>query len=123
MPAAEQNVFSAHTYDAVWLGALSIAWAHYQQTPYNLTELGRGIRNTADGDVVEELELTKSNWPQIRNQFEQGNSINITGVSGNLDFDIVTEELKTGIDVWTFSAGLTSFNVEMTCYANDCLDE
>ena len=49
-----------------------------------------------------------------QNQFEQGNSINITGVSGNLDFDIVTEELKTGIDVWTFSAGLTSFNVEMT---------
>ena len=40
--SADTNVFAAHSYDAMWLGALSIAWAHYQQASYDLQELGRG---------------------------------------------------------------------------------
>ena len=62
------------------------------------------------------------NWAQIRNQFEQGNSINITGVSGNLDYNLETEELKTGIDVWTFATDLSAFYISVTCYEDDCAE-
>lgn len=121
LQSADTNVFAAHTYDAMWLGALSIAWAHYQQTPYNLQELGRGIRNIAD-TTASDIELKKDNWVLIRNQFEQGNSINLTGVSGDLDFNLETEELKTGIDIWSFSTTIDSFNTTMTCYENECAE-
>lgn len=120
LESADTNVFAAHTYDAMWLGALSIAWAHYQQAPFDLKELGRGIRNIADTNATSEIELKKENWALIRNQFEQGNAINLTGVSGNLDFNLETEELKTGIDIWTFSSDISAFNTTMTCYENDC---
>lgn len=121
-PGAETNVFAAHTYDAMWLGAVAIGWAHYNGNPYNPSDLGRGIRSIADTTSMTELDLTDASWPQIRTQLEAGNTINLMGTSSELDFDPISEELQTGISIWRFGTDLGSFEVEQTCYEANCAD-
>ena len=114
--SATQSVFAAHTYDATWLAFLSILWVEYNEkleNGWNYAPYARGLRNVSD--TSEGIELSPNNWNFFVNKFQEGVSINITGVSGSLDFDPTTEEVHTPIDIWTFNDTLEGFSVLYMC--------
>ena len=89
--------FSAHTYDAAWLAIVGAAWSHHNED--GITGLGsaRGLRNVSSGD---DHDAGPNSWNDIKAAFKDGDSVNLGGASGSLDFDPVTGETAAPVDVW-----------------------
>ena len=94
--------FSAHAYDAAWLGLVGAAWSHYQEG--SVTGLGsaRGLRQISDPSVSDDdmLDLGPNGWNSIKANFAERQSINVVGASGSLEFDSQTGETVAPLDVW-----------------------
>ena len=95
---AHGGLISVTTYDAMWLALYGAAWAHYQGDVQSADDLGRGLRRLSDGEAIE---VRTSTWPDIQRSFEAGQSIDIIGASGVLDYDPITEEATGPIEIWT----------------------
>ena len=90
--------FTAHSYDAGALALYGLAWASLQEAEISGTTIARGLRRTSEG---EQLAVRAASWPLLLEAFRAGESIDLSGASGGLDFDPVSEELLTPIEVWT----------------------
>ena len=117
--SAINNVFAAHTYDATWLAAISILWAHAEGELHSPQAYGRALRSVSKMDESE-ISLEPRFWNGLYDNIISNSPMNITGTSGNLDFNELTEELKTGIDIWSFEENFDGFLVNRTCQSSDC---
>ncbi len=89
--------FTAHAYDAAWILLYGTAWAHYQEDAVTGIGIARGLRRLSEGS---EVRVGPAEWNLAKGRFEAGDSVDIDGASGALDFDPATEETTAPVDVW-----------------------
>lgn len=95
------EVFTSNSYDAAWLIAYGVSWALANEGgEITGTTIARGLRHLSSGQP---LDVGPTSWVTLQQQFAAGKGVNITGASGVLDFDDVSEETSTEIEVWTVS--------------------
>lgn len=94
--------FTANAYDAAWLVAYGVAWAIMQEDAISGHNIARGLRRLSGGP---EIEIRPTAWNGVLQQFRAGQSVDITGASGPLDFDPVSEETSGNIQIWTIQDG------------------
>jgi len=99
---AELFSFTAHAYDAAWVALLGATWATLQAdgalTPENVA---RGMRMLSSGPP---FDLRSSNYDDIAERFRLGESVDVRGASGDLDYDPTTEETRAPVQVWRIAA-------------------
>ena len=96
-----EAAFTAYAYDAAWLMLYGAAWSNYQLGEISGLGIGRGLRSISDGD---EVDIKPSTWISVRANFEAGESIDVVGASGDLDYDETTGETTSPIEVWGVQA-------------------
>jgi branched-chain amino acid transport system substrate-binding protein len=99
----KQTPYTGRAYDAAWLLIYGTAWSRHQESMDGaITGLGvaRGLRMISDPNGPE-IRTGRSDWNLLQAQFEQGNTVNVQGASGPLDFDSETGETTSPIDIWT----------------------
>lgn len=89
--------FSAHAYDAGWLAIAGAAWSHYNEGAITGIGAARGLRNVSSGD---DLNAGPNSWNDVNAAFREGESVDLRGASGSLDFDPVTGETAAPVNVW-----------------------
>lgn len=94
----EAYSFTAHAHDAAWLVLYGIAWATAQEGSISGLHIARGLRHVSGGDA---FEITPSAFQQIVAAFGRGESVDVSGASGALDYDPATEETEGVIELWT----------------------
>lgn len=90
--------FTAHAHDAAWLVLYASGWALQQEGAITGQNIARGLRRVSSGTA---FDMTTSNFQQIVSAFGRGESVNVRGSSGELDYDPATEETAGIIEVWT----------------------
>jgi branched-chain amino acid transport system substrate-binding protein len=99
------QVFTANSYDAAWMLAAGALWAVRQENGnVTGTSIAKGLRKLSSGP---EVIVSRIGWSELRSSFEQGNSVNIQGASGALDYDPGTEETESPIQIWGITASKT----------------
>jgi branched-chain amino acid transport system substrate-binding protein len=99
----KQTPYTGRAYDAAWLLIYGTAWSRHQESMNGaITGLGvaRGLRMISDPNGPE-IRTGPSDWNLLQAQFERGNTVNVQGASGPLDFDSETGETTSPIDIWT----------------------
>jgi branched-chain amino acid transport system substrate-binding protein len=96
----EPDSFAALTYDATWLALYGVAWAEFQRGG-SLTglDIGYGLQRVSYEKGMP-IDVIRGTWTTVKSEFKAGRSINITGVSGNLDYDPETEECTAPFSYW-----------------------
>jgi hypothetical protein len=93
------STFTANAWDAAWMLMYGSLWAKYQEdgliTPVNIA---KGLRQLSAGN---DYDVGPNDFIEIEGEFQVGNGVNISGASGPLDYDPVTEETSVPIQVWT----------------------
>ncbi len=92
------SAFTPHSYDAAWMVLYGIAWASYNEEEADGLGIGRGLRRLSSGESVDVL---ASSWSTIQASFKAGQSVDLRGASGALDYDPSTEETRSPIEVWS----------------------
>ncbi len=101
--------FAALTYDATWLALYGAAWAEYQREAKLIgINLAYGLQRVSDTKGVE-VNVNASSWNTVKREFKAGHSINITGVSGDLQYDPETEETTAPFNYWRINAAGDGF--------------
>ena len=121
---ATDSVFTSYTYDATWLGLYGSAWAWYQGAAAEAgaeglaperavvgPDVARGLRRVSSGD---EIVIRSTGWPDVLSRFDAGQSVDVEGASGHLDFDPDTEETTAAIDIWVVNATQDGFETQYT---------
>jgi branched-chain amino acid transport system substrate-binding protein len=91
--------FTANAHDAAWLVLYGNGWAVGQEDGViSGRNIARGLRHVSSGT---EFVIRPSAFQQIVAAFAQGQSVDVTGASGALDYDPATEETEGRIEVWT----------------------
>ncbi len=98
--------FSAHAWDAGWLALLGAAWAEAQEGAITGLNIAKGLRQVSDGPPAS---IGAEDWTTIRAQFGEGNSVDVSGASGTLDYDATTGETTAPILVWVINPAGNAF--------------
>jgi ABC-type branched-subunit amino acid transport system substrate-binding protein len=85
--------FVAQTFDATWLLALSMA----QQDVSTAKDISRGLRHLSAGN---RFETRGSHWSPALAALRADRGIDISGASGELNFDPVSQELSGPVQIW-----------------------
>lgn len=109
----DPNAFSfvPHTYDAAWLVFFGAAYGQRKEGRVAGATIARGIRRLSAGDAVD---VSPVNWRRVADDLGAGKTLDITGASGRLDFDPVTEETSGLIDIWKINADGTAIETQTT---------
>ncbi|MDC3960038.1 ABC transporter substrate-binding protein [Polyangium jinanense] len=92
--------FTAHAYDATYVGAYGVIWASRQGTDYDGRQVAEGMGRLASGDIID---ITSTAWPKGKSTLAAGGNINISGTSGPLNFEPATGEAPGRIEIWAVS--------------------
>jgi branched-chain amino acid transport system substrate-binding protein len=94
-----QFSFTAHSYDALYLLALGSAFAVGEDGQGAVTgvRIAQGLTKLSAGTT---LQLRPTDLTPAKGALQRGESINVVGASGNLDFDPATGEAPSPIEVW-----------------------
>ncbi|MFO0633862.1 MAG: hypothetical protein U0168_13515 [Nannocystaceae bacterium] len=98
---ADASGFTPHAYDAAWLVLYGLARAQFDEPAISGTGIARGLRRISAGDPVD---IVATSWPAVVEHFRGGQSIDVTGASGPLDYDPDTEETTAPIQLWAIEA-------------------
>jgi ABC-type branched-subunit amino acid transport system substrate-binding protein len=108
---ADEDSFVPYTYDAAWLGFVTYASAtvslskkSYEITGSDLEEKMYDMSDTA----IEPEKAMDIEWFLIQGPLSQGNTVNVKGVTGSLDFDPTTGEVITDVEIWRIKSDDTS---------------
>ena len=101
--------YSSQTYDATWLAVYGTAWAEYQRMG-ELTglNLAFGLQRISDNKGVP-VDVNRDGWNIVKREFKAGHSIEITGASGDLQYDPETEETTATVVYWQIKVDGTDF--------------
>jgi ABC-type branched-subunit amino acid transport system substrate-binding protein len=89
--------FSDHSYDAAWLALSGAAWSLLQEKEVTGLGIARGLRHLSSGMLTVTI---PSSWPVVINAFRAGNSVDLSGASGEINFDPITRNVSAAIEVW-----------------------
>lgn len=103
------SAFSAHAFDAAWLVLYGSAWSQYQTGAISGLGIAKGLRKVSEGTPVD---IRSSSFGSVKTSFAAGNSIDVTGASGLLDFDPITGETTAPIEVWAVVPDGSSWGFE-----------
>ena len=99
--------FTAQTYDAAWLTFYGSAWSMFRNGAVTGAGIGQGLRKVscvsgsqATGCNQQPFDVIPSSWPGIVEQFRSGFAVELRGASGELDYNLATEETSAAIEVW-----------------------
>jgi branched-chain amino acid transport system substrate-binding protein len=106
-PAAA--AFSAHAYDATWLALYGAAWSLLREGAVTGTGISRGLRHVSAGPPTR---IVPPSWPAVVSAFRRGGEVNVSGASGELDFDPVTRDASAPIEVWTVSSAAGQLSID-----------
>jgi len=106
------SVFTSYSFDAAWLALYGAMWADVNGEQVTGTTIGQGILQLSEGTVYD---IGYSSVGGIRTAFEEGASVNVEGVSGNLDYDPVTGEVSNPIEVWVVDLVAEDFDPVKLC--------
>lgn len=112
---ASLDGFNTFSYDAAWLTLYGIAWADAQESGQSGLGIAKGLRHVSEGP---EVLVRAASWSDVVEAFGRGESIDVKGASGNLDFDATTGETVTPIAIWTLvqNSGDWGFTNNLICY-------
>jgi branched-chain amino acid transport system substrate-binding protein len=99
---AGDSAYTAFAYDAAWLTLYGTAWSYFQEGRISGIGIARGLRQISAGD---QIDIVSTTWTNVVARFKEGININVSGASGELDYDENTGETMTPIDVWRVIAG------------------
>lgn len=94
---ATASAFTSHSYDAAWLALYGAAWAHQQDGVVTSLGIAKGLRRIGAGVP---FDVVPDSWPHILAAFQSGQTVDLRGASGLLDYDDATEELSSPIELW-----------------------
>jgi hypothetical protein len=96
--------FSHHAYDAAWLALYGSAWSRLRENGV-VSGLGiaRGLRHVSGGGTP--IPIIPSSWATVVAAFRNGAAVNLSGASGELDFDPVTRSVVAPIEIWAIENG------------------
>ena len=105
----QPDSFAALTYDATWLAIYGVGWAEYQREG-QLTglDLAYGLQKVSNTKGVA-VKVSRTGWPIVQQEFREGRGVDITGVSGDLQYDPVTEECTAPFSYWKINDAGTDF--------------
>lgn len=99
--------FTAHAYDATWLVMYGSAWSLYRHGSVDGRGIAQGLRKVScmtDGATLPcnagPLQIISSSWGPVVERFRTGTAVELEGASGDLDFDLATEEVTAQIEIW-----------------------
>ena len=102
--------FASNTFDAAWMVAYGSAWSLGTEDQVSAQGIARGLRQLSQGWPVV---LDPPTWPDAVASLSRGDSVDMQGASGSLDYDPVSEETTAGVEVlvvvddgsegWTFA--------------------
>ncbi len=97
----EQFSFTASAYDAAWLVGYGAAWAiENEDGVLNGKNMAKGLRQVSAGDNVQ---VGPSDWTRALQIIAGGNSFNVEGSSGQLDYSPADEETRSPTEIWTIT--------------------
>lgn len=108
---AGDSGFTAHAYDAGWLAIYGAAWSASQEGDITGPGMARGLRQISEGTSVD---VRAGSWGLVQDAFEQGESVDLVGASGQLDYDPSTGETEGPVDVWGIDESGEGFEVLYT---------
>jgi branched-chain amino acid transport system substrate-binding protein len=91
--------FSQHAYDAAWLALYGSAWSRLRENGVTGLGIARGLRKVSGGGSP--TAIIPSSWPTVVTAFRGGNAVNLSGASGELDFDPSTRNVTAAIEIWS----------------------
>ncbi len=94
--------FTAHAYDATYIGAYGVIWASRQNDAYDGNQVAEGMLNLSAGAPTE---ISFGSWSAGRTALANGMQIDVQGASGTLQFDPDTGEAPGGIEIWSAAGG------------------
>lgn len=95
--------FSAHAYDAAWLVLYGAAWSLARERAVTGLGIARGLRKTsAPGPAA--TPIIPASWPAVVAAFRVQRPVNVSGASGELDFDPVTREIDAPVEIWSINS-------------------
>ena len=94
-----QFSFTSHSYDAMYLVALGSMWAKGADGSGEVTgaRIAEGLRQLTVGP---QLQFRPTDLTAMKAALQQGQSIDVRGASGELDFNLETGEAPSPIEVW-----------------------
>lgn len=95
--SADDSIYTSYAFDAAWLLIYGSAWAQYADGEITGLGIAKGLRQVSEGTLVP---IQATNWNPAKADFELGQSIDVVGASGTLDFDPETEETTGAVDIW-----------------------
>jgi branched-chain amino acid transport system substrate-binding protein len=101
---AANQTYASHRYDAVYLLALAAAYAAGRDGQGRLTgaRMAEGLTHLSSGP---RFSLTPEQFTAAKARLQRGESIDVEGASGALDFDEATGEAKNSFQLWRISGG------------------
>ncbi len=97
-PAA--TTFSAHSYDSTWLALYGSAWSMVKESAITGEGIGRGLRRVSEGTPTN---IIPSSFPGAVTAYKDGRLVNLSGASGELNFDPVTRDTTAPVEIWAVS--------------------
>lgn len=94
--------FAPQAYDATWMVFYGAAYSLRQEGALTGLGISRGLRKISK--TGNEVAVSPASWTKIADTIGAGNSVNLDGASGKLDYDPKTEETTSSIDIWKISA-------------------
>lgn len=98
---ATAATFSAHSYDGAWLVLYGAAWSLVQEGRVTGLGIAHGLRKVSTGTATP---IIPSSWLGVLTSFRAGTSVNLSGASGEIDFDPITKNVIAPIEIWKISS-------------------
>ncbi len=95
--------FTAHAYDATYIGAYGVIWASRDNDNYDGNNVADGMLQLSSGMAVN---ISFSDWGTGKTTLVSGMPINVKGASGELQFNPDTGEAPGNIEIWAASGGM-----------------
>ncbi len=97
--------FVANTYDASYVGAFGVIYASQEGSNWDGRNVATGLARLHAGAGAETVTIGKNEWANAKGGLTTGEEeIEVTGISGGLDFDAAIGEAPAPIEVWQPSA-------------------
>jgi branched-chain amino acid transport system substrate-binding protein len=89
--------YSAHAYDGAWLVLYGAAWSMLQEGATTSSGIAHGLRKISTGAATP---IIPSSWLGVVTAFRAGTSVDLSGASGEIDFDSSSKNVTAPIEIW-----------------------
>ncbi|MEM9456730.1 MAG: ABC transporter substrate-binding protein [Myxococcota bacterium] len=93
----ETSGFTPYAFDASWMVLYGTAWSLQQTGEVTGIGIAQGMRQLSSGPS---LPIRPTSWQTVVASFGSGRPVNVAGASGALDYDPLTEETISPIDLF-----------------------